>query len=251
MVGVGFNGSDYQNYPHMNLTHHRYCIVGQPRCGSHHLEHIIYQQLLQKDPTAIRLGEFLDWWSSGFSKFEIANGVIYKQKTDGENNALKEFDNRTKILKNVNPTQPLVSRLFFIENMLSSFTDQAKMYQDAGFKFIYLERDLESQIISYCFSIEHRQWSHHIFSNYKTLDINRLKSYIFDFTKNNLYGERWLNTVNYEHVNYESLAPYSSEFVKQMPIDPYDLVLNKDEVKTIFKTYLPLLKNQLPLLINF
>ena len=232
----------------MNLTHHRYCIVGQPRCGSHHVESYIYNTFI-KNSNATKLGEYLHWWSGRFSRFKLANGNIIKTSVDKEVDLLAEFQQRIEMLKQNNVDQPLVARLFFVDNMLVNFKSLAELYANANFKFIYIKRDLEQQIISWYFSKDESKWSLSLFENQKIVDIELLKEYVLEYVKNQYYGERWLTNIQHDCIDYDDLSDYPSEHFKMMPNDPYNLIINKDEVKDVFINYLPLVQRQLSSLI--
>jgi hypothetical protein len=232
----------------MNLTHHRYCIVGQPRCGSHHFESYIYNTLI-KNSNATKLGEYLHWWSGRFSRFKLENGNIIKTSVDKEVDLLAEFQQRIEMLKQNNVDQPLVARLFFVDNMLVNFKSLAELYANANFKFIYIKRDLEQQIISWYFSKDESKWSLSLFENQKIVDIELLKEYVLEYVKNQYYGEQWLTNIQHDCIDYKDLSDYPSEHFKMMPNDPYDLILNKNKVKDVFTNYLPLVQRQLSSLI--
>lgn len=233
----------------MIADYHRYCILGQPRCGSHHLASILYNQLVRNDVTALDIGEFLHWWSGRFAVYHIEQNQLIKTLQTTNYDPLVEVAKRQQFLADTRPNQPLVARLFFLDNMLVDFKDLAKTYQQAGFKFVYLKRDLEPQIISYYFSKDENIWTKFKFTNRKVIDIARLKMYILDFVKFRLYGEKWLSTVEHTVVNYEDLKDQPSDHFKMMTEDPYELVINKDEVRQVFAEYLPKARESLSSLI--
>ena len=234
----------------INITHHRYCIIGQPRCGSHHLESYIYNQLSVNNHNTIKIGEFLHWWSSRFSRFKLDNGTIINVPVGDPLDYALDHQHRIEMLKNSNKDQPIVARLFFTDNLLVNFKSLANIYLEAGFKLVYIKRKIDFQIISWYFSKDEKKWSLSIFENKKIIDIDLLKAYIVDYVKDQLYGERWLSTVEHECVDYEELSAYSSMYFKMMPDDPYSLIINKDEVKEVFTNYLPLVQRQLSSLIS-
>lgn len=233
----------------MIADYHRYCILGQPRCGSHHLASILYNQLVRNDVTSLDIGEFLHWWSGRFAAYHVDQEQLIKTIQTRDYDPLMEVVKRKKMLEEIKPGQPLVARMFFLDNMLNDFKDLASTYQQAGFKFIYLRRDLEPQIISYYFSKDENIWTKFRFTNQKVVDIAKLKTYVFDFVRYRLYGENWLSTVDHTTVDYKELQEIPSDHFKMMTDDPYQLVVNKDEVKQVFTEYLPKVRESLSNLI--
>jgi hypothetical protein len=231
-------------FTYRQLNNHRYCIIGQPRCGSHWLESIIFNNL--NGPNKLKLGEFLSWWSASYSSFTVSNNLLLSNSYSTEVDNIKEMYRRRDMLKHIDPSQPLVARLFMIDNWFWDYTDIAKVFSENNFNFVYLSRDLEPQIISYYITKEKNKWSKYKFENLVFVDISILKRYIFNFVQHKLQGEKWLDTIPHEVIDYDSLLKcnvpeqITDGYFKQMPYNPYDIIINKDEVKQTFIDYYPL-----------
>lgn len=219
------------------LNNNRYCILGLPRCGSHWLESIISHKL-----NATVLGEYFHWWSSRYSRFRLDKGYLIPDNERSEIDPFLEMERRRTFLREANPSQAMVARLFMLDNWFWDYEKVAEELLKNGFEFVYLKRDFEDQLISYYFSKEENKWSRSLFENELTVDIEKLKKYVFSFCKFRKDGESWLKNIPHTVIEYESLSSNQEEAggnFKMMPEDPYKLIKNKDQVKEIFTVFYP------------
>lgn len=213
----------------------RYCIIGQPRCGSHWLA-----AALSKQNNALDIGEYFHWWTAKYARYKLQNTRLMRASIIGEADGFAEMQRRADMLTHTDPMQPLVSRMFLLDINIWNYQETYERFRQSGFEFIYLYRQLEPQIISYYFCKHFSKWSLHKFNNTITVDISILKKYMFTYVQYIIEGERWLKTIPHTAIAYESLnINEKNDNIKMMPEDPYVLISNKAEVKEIFDHHLP------------
>lgn len=212
----------------------RYCIIGQPRCGSHWLAAAIAKQ-----NKALDIGEYFHWWTARYSRYTLNDHYISRAPVIGEVDGFGEMYRRKDILS-FSTEQPLVARMFILDAMVWNYTEIYELFRENNFEFIYLHRQLEPQIISYYFCKHFSKWSLHKFNEPMLIDIPTLKNYVFTYTRYAVEGERWLKDIPHTAIAYESLNIVEpNDNIKMMPEDPYELILNKAEVKEVFDHYMP------------
>lgn len=243
-----------------NLTHHRYAVLGVPRSGTQLLESFVKYSLNKKFNNVADLQEIFTTQACLVNTLTLDNNQI----TITEGSTVKAYDaltvsrERLKLIETADITQPLTCRVF-LDNRMSSigFADGIKFLQELDFKFIYVNRSFEHKILSGLFAKES-----FIFSSFKNkmvlnIDIDELKSFI---VARYLIEEHHIKVMKsligeYDIVDYDGLVSKAETLtdiekqkafglftVKQLPLDPYEQIKNRDEVKQVFDEFYPKLQ---------
>jgi len=223
---------------------HRTCIICLPRTGSQ-----LCETLSREIHSNLSLGEYFENWNR--NEYVIDDGNIRLKNSLSIRSNFKLFDafeKRLDLLKNTNINQPLTLRIFLMDeydkNTLSKIIIELK---NIGFEFITLTRDIEEQLLSYMIartSVKHvfginSKINEPVHINFDTL--GKVLTHIHDSHiswENNL--SMILQDIEYHKVKYESIYLdmeniYNRKFKylgeKSIKTDPFDLILNKEEVK--------------------
>jgi len=225
------------------MNGHRTCIICLPRTGSQ-----LCEKLAGEINNAYMLGEFFENWN-GDSQYEIdINNNIYmkefvlKPSPFKLTNGLKE---RLDILKKTDPKQALTLRIFLMNHYdkleLSNLIIELK---NMGFEFITLERNLKDQIISYMLACTHNMFDiNSTINDPIKVNISKLYTTLRQISDSNIHWgnnvDAILGNISYKKIRYETIysdmeEAYDRKFkysgVKTLKGDPFDLIINKEEV---------------------
>lgn len=243
-----------------NLDHHRYAVLGVPRSGTQLLEAFIKYSLSKKDDRVIDLQEIFTTQACLVNTISLENNLVNIRNGSDVKlyDAMKVSKERLELIRQADQSQPFTCRVFLDTRMSSlKFTDGIRYLQDLNFKFVYINRSFEHKILSAVFAKES-----FIFSAYKndmilTIDIDELKSII---TSRFLIEEQHIKIMNsliddYHIVNYDDLVGKATALSdderelafgiykqKQLSLDPYEQIANREEVKSVFENFYPKLQ---------
>jgi hypothetical protein len=223
---------------------HRTCIICLPRTGSQ-----LCEILSEEIHSSFKLGEYFENWNR--NEYVSVNGNITLQNSLSISSKFKlfeDYEERLKILKNTNVNQSLTLRIFLMDeydkNTLSKIIIELK---NIGFEFLTLTRNIEEQLLSYMIARSSVKKVFEINSKiHEPIHINlnmldKVLTHIYDSHiswENNL--SMILSDIEYHKVKYESIYLdmeniYNRKFKylgeKSIKTDPFDFILNKEEVK--------------------
>lgn len=242
-----------------DLPHHRYAILGIPRSGSQLFESFIKYSLSKKDETAVDLQEIFTAHSPLIHTLYNENGVIKSKVGSDVNfwNAKTVSQYNLEMIKHSDPAQSMTCRIFLHNNNSNyNFTDSIQYAKDLGFKFIYINRSFEHTMLSLVFANESFIWNREKNTNRLIVDTTQLKTMIaaahFYMTANKRLLDK---SVDYDQVSYEEIVnaannlddeerkkAYGIFAEKQLPNNPYEQVINQEEVKDVFANFYPKVK---------
>lgn len=241
-----------------NLDHHRYVILGVPRSGTQLLESFIQYSLSKKYTNVVALHEIFSTHMILHNTILLENGlakIIHDCTSVDGNNILSVSKQRLEFIKDADMTQPMVCRVFLDDRMASlGFAQGIEYLQKLNFNFVYINRRFDHKILSGVFAKES-----FIFSRIKNtmtlnIDIDDLKNFIMSrhLVEQNHYKLMQKLIPEYHVVEYDTLVEKASELSpneyeeafgiykeKQLPLDPYDQIENKEEVKQVFDEFYP------------
>jgi hypothetical protein len=123
----------------------RWCVVGEPRCGSHWLE--------SKLTPSLGLGEFFNYYfyNADHQYMYYKNNFICPLEEFSTDKLTREefFQKRISQIKKINPLQQL-TLILFCNNPSTDYTPIIKTLDQCNFKFIVLERNLFDRVLSSC-----------------------------------------------------------------------------------------------------
>jgi hypothetical protein len=223
---------------------HRTCIICLPRSGSQ-----LCETLSGEIKSSLKLGEYFENWNRSEYVADIDNNIRLKNFASIPSNfkLFEGFEERLNLLKNTNITQALTLRIFLMDqydkNTLSKIRLELK---NIGFEFITLTRNIEEQLLSYMIA---RTYVKNVFGINSEINepvhinLNGLSKVLTHIYDSHLLWEKNLSIVlkdiEYQTVHYESIYSdmeniYNTKFnysgKKSIKTDPYDLILNKEEV---------------------
>lgn len=227
------------------MTGHRTCILCLPRSGSQ-----LCERLVSEIHNAFSLNEYFENWNQSEYVLDTSNTISLRQF-----NAISslfsitlDFEEKLDLLKQVNINQPLVLRIFVMDHYNKD--DLVKIISELnniGFEFITLSRDIEEQLLSYMIA---RTYVKNVFGINSEINepvhinlngLSKVLTHIYDSHlswENNL--SMLLHNIEHKKVKYESIYSdmeniYNTKFKylgkKSIKTDPFDLILNKEEVK--------------------
>jgi hypothetical protein len=234
------------------MTTHRYCLLGLPRTGSQYIA-----ELISQTTGATEIGEPFTI-STSFPKtvmskdnmmFGRAAIVNFESLEDKIEYVFKCFNSSSK-------EQPLVIRLFLLENLAPYIPDIIKRLNNLNFKFLYIQREnTEHHLLSYLIALHTKKWNtgHNGGNSYSEDSKFEIKSFndakwlydqriFFDNTIKNLNIP--CDNIRYEYAVEDlnkSLGMSINtniKFKKQILGNPYDLISNHIEVKQFLETFL-------------
>lgn len=242
-----------------DLPHHRYAVLGIPRSGSQLFESFIKYSLSKKDATAVDLQEIFTAHNPLIHTIYEEQGII-KSKV-GSNvdfwNAKKASQSNLEMIRNSHPNQAMTCRIFLHNNNSNyNFADSIRYAQELNFKFIYINRSFEHTMLSLVFANESFIWNKIKNTNKLNIDVDQLKTMVASAYIYMTLNKRVLGTLTeYDEVIYENIVDaanllsaeekakaYGVFVEKQLPMDPYEQILNVDEVKDIFVNFYPKVK---------
>lgn len=250
------------------LDHHRYAVLGVPRSGTQLLEAFVKYSLSKKYNEVTDLQEIFTTQACLVNTYTLSDGRV--RIHDGSDvklyDAMRVSKQRLELIKQADRNQPLTCRVF-LDNRMGSlgFSDGIKYLQELDFKFVYVNRRFDHKVLSGIFAKES-----FIFSTYKNnmvlnIDIGELKNLVISRYLLEEHNKQVMNNLidNYHTVEYDSLVEKTNSLndeerqlafgiykEKQLPIDPYDQIENKEEVREVFETFYPKLKELAATLLN-
>lgn len=239
-----------------DLSHNRYAVLGVPRSGTQLTEAFVNYSLSKKYDDVVSLQEIFTAPACLVNTIKLEEGKlrIYDGSTVVFADVAKVAKERLDLISQVNPDQPLVCRVFLDDRMASkSFVDGINYLKDLNFKFLYVERNFEHKIISAMFAKKS-----FIFSTYRNkmmldIDIDELKSFIMARYMIEQQHKKIINKmIEYDVVQYDALVAKADTLdeherhlafgiyrVKQLALDPYEQIINAEEVKKVFTEFYP------------
>jgi hypothetical protein len=221
---------------------HRTCIICLPRSGSQ-----LCETLSGEIKSSLKLGEYFENWNR--SEYVVDDNIRLKNFASIPSNfkLFEGFEERLNLLKNTNINQSLTLRIFLMDqydkNTLSKIVIELK---NIGFEFITLTRNIEEQLLSYMIA---RTYVKNVFginseiNEPVRINLNGLSKVLTHIHDSHLLWEKNLSTIlhniEYQKVKYESIYSdmeniYNTKFnyqgKKSINVDPFDLILNKEEV---------------------
>lgn len=242
-----------------DLPHHRYAVLGIPRSGSQLFESFIKYSLKQKDETAVDLQEIFTAHNPLIHTIYNQEGVIKSEvgSTVDFWNAKKVSHSNLEMIRNSNPNQAMTCRIFLHNNNSNyNFADSIKYAKELNFKFVYINRSFEHTMLSLVFANESFIWNKTKNTAKLNIDVDQLKTMIASAYIYMTLNKRVLDSLTeYDEVSYEIIVDaantlsteektkaYGVFVEKQLPLDPYEQILNVDEVKDIFRNFYPKVK---------
>lgn len=236
------------------MNGHRTCIICSPRSGSQ-----LCEKLISEIHCAVVLGEYFENWNR--SRFELDSNNNLTQtafiRISSKLDIADNLNDRLDLLTRVNPTNPLVLRIFLMDDYdKDNFAQILKCLQDLGFEFIVLSRNIKDQVLSFMIALSYK-----VFKNKNVFGINieinesvfvdlQLLGPIFD----NLIKTcvNWQNNLSsvikdlpYQSVEYETIVQdleniykttFSYQGKKSITVPYMDLINNKDEVTNYLRS---------------
>lgn len=245
-----------ENLP-WNLPHKRYAILGVPRSGTQLAEAFTNFSLTKKYGEVVSLQEIFTNHVALTNTINLVDGKLHfreEPQTLKITSVPELMADRLHKISHADGSQPLTCRMFLDDRMACrSFADGLTYLEDLNFDFIYVNRSFEHKIISGIFAkksfIFNRERNHmklHV-------DIEELKTfiiarYLIERQNKKLIDDR----VDYINVNYDDLSTMAENLsdidresafgifkVKQLALDPYEQILNAEEVKEVFEVFYP------------
>lgn len=237
-----------------NLTHNRYAILGVPRSGSQFTESLVNYSLSKKFDDVVSLQEIFTAQAALFNTITLQNGKLYFEDVAKVSLSEVPAKNRERLdlISKAGNEQALTCRVFLDDRLASkNFREGLTYLKDIGFHFIYVNRSFEHKIISGMFAKKSFIFNRTKNTMMLRIDIEELKSFIIARYLLEEQNKRVMNKlISYEVVNYDSLTsmvenlPDSEKELalgifkeKQLPLDPYEQIINADEVKEVFVTF--------------
>lgn len=225
----------------------RICVLGLPRSGSQHVTNLLSINIgatnliepFTKHPVKIKL---LD---------QVADSKIVTYISSDYESSY-DVQQTLSILKNGDPTQSLVLKLFPYNYVLEFFPEIIKTLKELNFKFVSLKRrNVEYHLLSYAVAIASDYWTETttkvkpvgkvIVDSFKSLEWLYKEIQQFDNTVASCNVDA--NIIYYEDAEEDitkllnkPTIVQNSDTLKQAPIDPWSQIENIDEVKAFFNT---------------
>lgn len=245
---------DLNNYIMIdNLKHHRWCVFGMPRTGSHLLEYQLHKHLNEVYGDSAKLGELFHPFSIRDTEVYLEGDTIISNDRDydaGEFQSVnfwEEVYRKIGLLSQADNFQPLSCRFFYGEQYIFLGLEKTiSILQENNFKFIRLDRDFEKRLISYYFAKTNDNWRYSKNENKLFVDISRMRRYIFQTVHTELDYESQLPKFEYIKMDYDDIPKDGAgKNVKVLPDDPYEHIENAAEVKQLFDEYYPKVRDTL------
>lgn len=251
-----------------NLDHHRYAVLGVPRSGTQLLEAFVKYSIGKKYGNVTDLQEIFTAQACLVNTYKLEDNLLTIH--DGSDvkiyDAMRVSRERLELVRNADKNQPLTCRVFLDNRMSSlSFIDGIRYLQDLDFKFVYVNRPFDHKILSFIFAKESFIFSTVKNSMVLNIDTEELKTIII---ARYLIEEQHLKVMkslipHYQTVEYNTLVDKTVSLSdeekqlafgiykeKQLALDPYEQVENRDEVKAVFENFYPKLKELTATLLN-
>lgn len=255
-----------------NLPHHRYCVVGVARSGTQLTESLLNYSISKQFDDVVTLEDFMNFNTAYFANLEIDenNRLSFNMVTDGDGK-LKMAANRNveqlpaigkdwiDKVSRADPTQPMTCRIFLDDRLtFLSLVDGLEFLKKQNFKFVYVNRNFEHKMLSAYFSKKTMIFRSGKNSAVLNVDIPELKTMILGRYLMEEHNKRVMTNIVGSHivVEYDELTAMAAHLdetekklafgifnEKQLPLDPYEQIVNADEVKEVFATFYPNLVN--------
>jgi hypothetical protein len=249
-----------------DLPHHRYCVLGVPRSGTQLTESLLNYSIGKKFNGVVPLEDFFSFNSAYFFNIDIDenNKLSFEMMTDSSG---KMTSNRNvemlpaigqdwiEKIQRADPTQPMTCRVFLDDRLtFLSVTASLELLKKLDFKFVYVNRNFEHKILSTYFSKKTMIFRSGKNSAVLTVDIPELKTIILGRYLMEEHNKRVMTNIVGSHivVEYDELTSMAAHLdedekklaygvfnEKQLPLDPYDQIVNADEVREVFETFYP------------
>jgi len=237
----------------------RWCIVGEPRCGSHWLQSMLPKQCVLLDEITN-----YDMYTNAFWDYIYDNDDFVKVSTEMPTEKLERqqfMEKRAAQIKKINPDQSLVAIVFCNESRMS-YDNLIQTLEDCGFRFLFLERNMFDRALSHV--IANTTKIAHRYENHKnpvpadalgkiTVQIDEWIEYLFNHYQSTEYRKHLFKnykhlTVRYEHLLEDCLKNkipiHDNKFIqKTWAVEYKDAVTNFNELLDIYNgfiKYLPL-----------
>jgi hypothetical protein len=249
-----------------DLPHHRYCVVGVPRSGTQLTEALLNYSISKKFADSVPLEDFLTYQSAYFFNIDIDdnNKLSFSMTTDS--NGKMKTDRTVEMLpaigqdwiekiQRADRTQPMTCRVFLDDRLtFLSVAASLELLKKLDFKFVYVNRNFEHKILSTYFSKKTMIFRSGKNSAVLTVDIPELKTMILGRYLMEEHNKRVMTNIVGSHivVEYDELTSMAAHLdedekklaygvfnEKQLPLDPYDQIVNADEVREVFETFYP------------
>ena len=233
----------------------RWCIVGEPRSGSHWLQEKI------NSPDAENLDEIINYpmYLEQFHDFHFYpdNFVTRRDNKSPTPQITKDefVKKRINQIKRINPEQSLKAILFCNDYDIGH-TDVIKTLKDCNFKFILLERDLFDRSISWCVlnitQVSHR-FKHSSLPpanslNDITINLGTWLSTLFREYRATEHRKKLFSNYKFITVNYENLVDDckkngimlndEDKILKTWSVQYRDVVTNIDQLRDIYNSFI-------------
>jgi hypothetical protein len=239
-----------------NLTHNRYAILGVPRSGTQLTESFVNYSLSKKFDDVVSLQEIFAAHSALFNTLVLRDGKLYLEDvgTVTQPQLYSKNKERLELISSTGQEQALTCRIFLDDTLaFKGFQEGLNYLKDNGFNFIYVNRSFEQKILSLMFV--KKSWIVNRVKNPMMIqiEIEDLKSTIISRYLLEEQNKRVMDAlVSYETVEYDSLASMAEHLPdsekelafgifreKQLPLDPYDQIINAEEVREVFTNFYP------------
>jgi hypothetical protein len=240
-----------------NLDHHRYVVLGFPRSGTQLLESFIKYSLSEQHDNVVALQEIFTRHTVLIDTIVLEDNQVkihnYSNVTYADMSSAA--DQRLNVIKNGDPNQPMICRMFLDDGLATvTFTQGIEYLKNLNFKFVYIERRFDHTIISGMFA-----WKSFIWNGVKNnmtlkIDIDELKNFIVSryLVRHRQFKLMQKLVPNYHIMNYDDLVDKASSLspmerekafgiyqLKQLNLDPYEQIENSDEVRQVFAEFYP------------
>jgi hypothetical protein len=239
-----------------NLTHNRYAILGVPRSGTQLTESFVNYSLSKKFDDVVSLQEILSVHTAFFNTLTLKDDKLYLEPTGviTHQELYSKNTERFDLVSKAGQEQALTCRVFLDDSFsFKGFQEGLNYLKDNGFHFIYANRSFEQKMLSFMFAKK----SFIFYSEKNTMmihiDVEELKTIIVSRYLLEEQNKKVMNKlVSYETVEYDSLVSMAEQLSeserelafgifkeKQLPLDPYEQIINADEVREVFTNFYP------------
>jgi hypothetical protein len=237
--------------------YHRICLFGLPRCGSQYIAELI------KTNSEYKILDLHELYTSGLGE-NMQPLPVLNENNEFYCKFLPEYDDLTilperigyiyKTLKQ-NTTMPLILRLFPYDYLIQHMPTIVEHLKENNFSFFLIKRlDIEKHFLSYIIAQTTNQWT-----QFKDKDRVKKKVKIDLLTVKN---SKWLiessehffqyaekvnikgPTIHYENALTDLSILFKKNFNNDISIEkqgfenPYDQIINADEVRELIQSFL-------------
>lgn len=239
-----------------NLTHNRYAILGVPRSGTQLTESFVNYSLSKKFDDVVSLQEILSVHTALFNTLTLKDNKLYLEPTSviTHRELYSKNNERFELVSKAGQEQALTCRIFLDDTIsFKGFQEGLNYLKDIGFHFIYVNRGFEQKMLSFMFAKKSFIFNCEKNTMMLHIDIEDLKLQIISRYLLEEQNKKVMNKlVSYDTVEYDSLVSMAETLSdsekelafgifkeKQLPLDPYEQIVNADEVREVFATFYP------------